>query len=1141
MATDFRLLGSLEVVERDRPLVLGGVKQRSLLAILLLNANEVISTERLIDELWGGTPPATVAKSIHTYVARLRRQLGDGRLVTRAPGYLVRVAPEELDVARFERLVAEADGPDPARTAATLREALALWRGPALADLALEPFAQRAIERLEELRIGAVERRIDADLACGRHADLIGELGALVRDHPLRERLHAQLMLALYRCGRQAEALEAFRSARNLFVEEIGVEPSPRLRQLHQAILEQAPVLDPAPVEEATPQTSGQVFVGRRHELAALLAGLDDAFAGRGRLFLIDGEPGIGKSRLAEELSTRAFDRGARVLAGRCWEQGGAPAYWPWTQALRGYMRSADASLLRAELGVKAGELTTLMPELRERFPDLPEPTGLDPEGARFRLFDATVEFLRSAAERRPLVLVLDDLHAADEPTLLLLQFVTRALGTTRITVVGGYRTVDPLPHERLTQALAELAREPVTRRLSLTGLRAVEVAEYVEATASRLATRRLTASLHERTQGNPLFVGEIVRLLAVESADEPDLKTPQSIRDVIARRVAHLSPDTNRLLALASVLGREFAAEVLADLADVSHDELIEQLDEAIAARVLAGIPGSRDRLRFEHVLIRDTLYDGLTTGQRLHLHKAAAAALERRDDLGELARHTFAAGDPEMGLRYARQAAVRATQLFAYDEAARLYRFALDVLDSQARVGHAERIDLLLALGDALAKAGDTGEARATFVRAGDLARNARLRERLARAALGYGGAAAWQRAGRDTRLVALLQEALNAIGTEDSRLRAQLLARLAGALRDQPSLEPRASLSREAVAIARRLGDDDTLAYTLAAQFMATWGPDVDELAAIAAEVNRIAERTTTPQTRLDALTLTGIVAWLTFADAETEDHAYDALAQELRQSAAHWQGAMQNAHWALFRGEFSEAEHLEQQALRSGGARSSDADCSYRLALFVLRRPQGRLADVEALIRDAVDRYPGYRAFRCFIPTLEYELGRKDAARRAFAALAERDFAALPRDSEWLFCLSLLAETAAHLRDRDAASVLYQLLGPYARVNAMAAGEVAIGPVARYLGILATALGRWSEAEMQFRDAIALSAGMGARPWLAHTREDLARMLLARDETGDSERAHELLAAALRDYRELGMTGAARAAVPILARG
>ena len=334
MPTEFRLLGPLEVVEHDRPLVLGAGKPRALLALLLLNANEIVSTERLIEELWNGSPPATVAKSIHAYVSRLRKQLGRSRLLTRAPGYVLVVDPAELDVARFEQLVSEATQLDPARAAAILREALALWRGPPLADLAYEPFAQPAVAWLEELRTRALERRIDADLACGRHRELIGELGTLIGERPISERLRGQLMLALYRCGRQAEALEAFRTARAVSVEELGIEPGRQLQELHAAILRQDPHLD-----LAAPHPAAGVFVGRTGELSELLAGLDDAFSRRGRLYLLDGEPGIGKSRLAEELAERARRRGGRVLFGRCWEGGGAPAYWPWTQALRAYVR----------------------------------------------------------------------------------------------------------------------------------------------------------------------------------------------------------------------------------------------------------------------------------------------------------------------------------------------------------------------------------------------------------------------------------------------------------------------------------------------------------------------------------------------------------------------------------------------------------------------------------------------------------------------------------------------------------------------------------------------------------------------------------------------------------------------------------
>jgi DNA-binding SARP family transcriptional activator len=242
---EFRLLGPLDVVEGDRPLALGGAKQRALLAVLLLHANEVVSSDRLIAELWGERPPATAAKSVQTYVSRLRKELGDRRLATRPPGYVLHVDPAESDLARFERLLAEARRAEPAGAAEKLRRALALWRGPPLADLAYEPFAQTEIARLEELRLAALEARFDADLAAGRHAELVPELEASIATHPLREHLRAQLMLALYRSGRQAEALQAYRAARRELADELGLEPGDELRRLEQAILTHDASLEP--------------------------------------------------------------------------------------------------------------------------------------------------------------------------------------------------------------------------------------------------------------------------------------------------------------------------------------------------------------------------------------------------------------------------------------------------------------------------------------------------------------------------------------------------------------------------------------------------------------------------------------------------------------------------------------------------------------------------------------------------------------------------------------------------------------------------------------------------------------------------------------------------------------------------------
>jgi DNA-binding SARP family transcriptional activator/tetratricopeptide (TPR) repeat protein len=1151
---DFRILGPLEVLDEGRAITLGGSRQRALLALLLLHANETLTTDRLIDELWGEREPGNAAKTVQMQVSRLRKALGDeagqgsaSLLLTRERGYELRLDPNRVDAHRFERLVAEGRsglaGGQPGRAVSALEEALSLWRGQPLAELAYEPFAQREIARLEELRVAALEHVFEAKLALGAHADVVGQLEALIGEHPYRERLRAQLMLALYRSERQADALQAYQDARRALVGELGIEPGERLRELERAILAQDPGLhlaaaaEPAAGEPAA-QAHGNAFVGRERELAQLVGGLGDAFASSGRLFLLVGEPGIGKSRLAEELIAYAKTRGARVLVGRCWEAGGAPAYWPWTQALRPYVRDGDAAALRAQLGAGAPELAQIVPELRQRFPDLPPPSALEPEGARFRLFDAAAEFLRNACEQRPIVLVLDDLHAADAPSLLLLRFLARELGSTRLLVLVAYRDVDPVPGQPLTEMLAEVGREAVTRRLALGGLSETEVAEYLELTASEILSPGLAAALHGQSEGNPLFVGEIVRLLAVEgtlpqSPDESRLAIPQSVRDVIVRRLGHLSDECNRVLVLASVLGREFALDVLGRLGGVSDDELLGWLDEAIDARIVSDVPGSPGRVRFAHVLIRDTLYDGLTSARRLRLHELAVTALEQLNaerpgsHLAELAHHSIAAGDRDKALRYARQAANGALELLAYEEAARLFQLALEALGKRP-VEPATRAELLLAGGDALAKAGSMVDAKEMFLAACDVARNTRLPQIFARAALGYGGNSGWQRAAGDTRLVPLLEEALGALGEDHSTLRARLLARLAGALRDEPSLEPRSSLSREAVEIARRLGDKETLVYALTSHFMATWGPDVDELVTIAEEVGRLAEETGSADAALDALTLKGIVAWLTFADeAETMDTAYDALARQLGQAAPQWQGAMQNALWALFRGDFASAERLEEEALRSGYARSSDADCSYRLAMFILRRAQDRLPEVENLIRDAVDRYPGYRSFRCLIPLLEHALGREHEARRAFDELAEADFAALPRDSEWLFCLSILAEVAVYLHDRDRAAVLHRLLAPYARVHAMAAGEAPLGPVARYLGILATTTSRWDEAARHFEDAIVINARIGARPWLAHTQHDYARMLLERDQPGDHERARELLAEAVSTYRDLGM--------------
>jgi DNA-binding SARP family transcriptional activator/tetratricopeptide (TPR) repeat protein len=1134
---EFRVLGPLEVAEQDRLLALGALKQRSLLAVLLLHANDVVSVERLVDEVWGESPPATVAKSVQVYVSRLRKQLGDGRLVTRAPGYLLRVDPSELDLARFELLVTEAGDADPAAAARRLREALALWRGPALADLAYEPFAQPHIRRLEELRLLAVEQRIEADLAIGRHAELAGELEALVAADPLRERLRGQLMLTLYRCGRQAEALDAYRDARTVLTDELGIEPGRALRELQQAILCQDERLDAPALPAPSAEAQQGVFVGRRRELAELVAGLDDAFAGRGRLVLLAGEPGIGKSRLAEELAEQARARGARVLVGRCWEAGGAPAYWPWVQSLRAYVREAGTGPLRAQLGAGAADIAQIVPELRRHFPDLPEPPSLESDTARFRLFDAMAEFLRSASAKRPIVLVLDDLHAADAPSLLLLRFLARELGSARMLVLGAYRDVDPVPAGPLTTMLAEIVREPVTLRLSLGGLSEGEVAEYIERTASEIASAELVAALHDEAEGNPLFVGEIVRLLAVEGVRAGGFAIPQSVREVIARRLTHISEECNRVLVLASVIGREFAIDALARVGGVAEDELLETLDEAMLARVVSDVPGGADRLRFAHVLIRDTLYEGMTSARRTRLHRLAVAALaelygdEPGPHLAELAHHAIAGRDFAKGARYARRAGDRALALLAYEESAQLYRSALDALDRSGTRDEPARCATLLSLGEAEERAGDTRAAKRAFVEAAGIARRIGRARELARAAAGYAGRFMWARPGGDDRLVPLLEEGLAVLGEEDVELRVRLLARLSGALRDEHSRDRRDRLSAEAVDLARRMRNPVALAYALDGRLAAISAPDtIAECLALVRELREVAESVGDRERVVNALdhkrTRQLMAGDLHGAEAAlaTESRLFD----ELRQPAQRWQVESARAIFALAAGRLDEAEeHIAQAFALGERALPNVAIPVHRLQRYALRDLQGRLEEVVATIGELVAEYPTRPVFRCVLAHVHARLGQVSESARALEEMARDDFSALPFDQEWLYGMSLLADTTELVGDFDCAAILYRSLLPWAALSAADHPEGFRGSISRYLGLLATMTERWRDAERHFDAALAMNARMGARPWLAHTQRDYARMLRARDQPGDRARACELFDGALADYRELGI--------------
>jgi DNA-binding SARP family transcriptional activator len=1149
---EFGILGALEVRDGDQTIPIGGGKQRALLALLIMNANETVSVDRLVEELWGERAPATAAKVVQNHVSRLRRAFADGLLVTRGSGYAIELTPGQLDLDRFEELLEEGrealDSGDARRASESLRQALDLWRGPPLADFAFEPFAQAEIARLEERRLVALEERIEADLALGRHADLVGELESLIATHPLRERLRGQLMLALYRSRRQAEALAAYQEARRALVDELGIEPSPELQQLERSILQQDPALElHPPAEQRTmARPHAAPMIGREHELAALLDGLDSAFSRRGRIFLIGGEPGIGKSRLADEVAEQAVQRGAETLFGRAWEAGGAPAYWPWVQAIRAYIRNRNTDEVREQLGTGAADVAQMLPELRELLPEVGAPPSRDPEGARFRLFDATASFLRTAAEVQPLVLVLDDLHAADVPSLLLLEFLAPELPQARILVLGLYRDVELGPEHPLASTLIELARHAAST-LPLTGLPEPEVGRFIEAVYGVEPPSGLSAAIQRQTEGNPLFVGEILRLLATEGrmneavgARAERLGIPVSVRDVIARRLRHLSDECKRMLTLASVLGREFDLDALMRVSEQDLDTLLDLLDEAISARVVGEVAGSPGHLRFAHVLIRDALYDGLPATRRMRLHRQVGKALEELfahdpdPHLAELAYHfnlAIPASGAEIAVKYARDAGDRAKTLLAYEEAARLYTGAIETLESHAAGDENDRCELLLRLGDVQARAGDIPSAKETFLRAAEIARSAGMPEQLARAALGYGGRFVWARAWGDARLVPLLEEALALLPEADSELRVRLLSRLAaGPLRDLLRPEPRVAMAQEAVEMARRLGEPATLAYALEGRYEAYWGPDVlEERLAIANELIGVAEDAGDAERsyaghdcRFYVLLESGDVS-AAYRDHETATR----LANELRQPAQLWDTAARRATLALFEGRLAEAEQAIHEALELGRlAQSANAQLAFDLQMYGLRREQGRLEELVDVIERAVEDYPAYPVWRFVRVDVFAELERKDDASAALDACAADGFRPY-LDMQWLFSMSLLPESCRLLGDVERAAALYGLMRPFGRLNVTSPPELCRGSVSRDLGVLAATMSSWEAAARHFDAALEMNAEMGARPWLAHTQYDYGRMLLARGQPGDRQWAEELLAAANASARELEM--------------
>jgi DNA-binding CsgD family transcriptional regulator len=905
-------------------------------------------------------------------------------------------------------------------------------------------------------------------------------------------------------------------------------------------------------------------FVGREAELAVLTADLDATLAGSGGVVLLAGEPGIGKTRLAEELAAQATSRGAVVLWGRCWEGEGAPAFWPWVQVVRAYVQAGDPATLRQDMGAGAADIAQVVPAVRERLPDLPSPPPVEPEAARFRLFDSLTGFLRAAAARRPLLLVLDDLHWADAPSLALLRFVGRELEGAGLLVVGIYRHTEVDGGHPLLGTLADLARGQRRRRLLLGGLDQREVATFVALVAGAQPSSQLVVAVHQQTDGNPFFVTEVVRLLASQGrldhtgTGRPVLVDglPEGVKAVVAQRLGRLSDRCRQVLEVAAILGRDFEVRVLQRASGLDPGRLLELLEEAEAARVVGAVPGGLGRWRFAHALVREVLYEGLPAARRVRLHGRVGQALEAvyaadpGPRLAELAHHYLAAapGSQQMVARAVRVATLagrRALELLAWEEAAGLFERALAALELAERPDQRQRCELLLALGEARMAASEVPAARAAYQQAGQLAKRIGSPDALARAGLGLG--LEFTSGIVDPVEVGLLEEALAALGEADSPLRARVLARLARALLFAPQAERRLALSQEAVGLARHLGDPATLAAVLYDHHLAIWGSEKAEVAgerlAVATEVIQLAERLEDRAMALRGrgLRRTDVLELGDLAGFDADLAAAEQTAQQLRQLHYSWQLPLARATRALLVGRFAEAEEQATQGLAIGRRAGDQAVEIYYLGVVgTLRFMQGRFGETVEVFQDLAARYPVMVVFRTCVAAALAEGGRTDQAQAEVERLATENLAALLRDAAWSLSLALLAYACHYLGDTQHAARVHELLEPYADRTVVIGrfGAFFLGPAAYFLGLLDLTLGRPEQAVGRFEHAAALAGRMQARPMVAMSREGQARALLALDRPGDRPQARALLEEAVATAQQLGIHGLGERASALL---
>ncbi|MFC4122685.1 BTAD domain-containing putative transcriptional regulator [Nonomuraea zeae] len=1123
----FRVLGPVEAYEHDDELDLGGLRQRAVLARLLVARGQVVPVDTLLYDLWDDDAAKGAQSGLQVYISRLRRVLEPGRprggpnrlLVTVASGYALRVASDQVDALRFEQLVRAAgehlEEGDPQAARGRLEKALGLWRGTPYSDFADQPWAEAEVNRLTELRLVARERHADTGLRLGMHAETVPDLEALTTEHTLREEGWRLLALGLYRCGRQGDALAALRRARNILADELGIDPGPALRKLESDILAQAPELElaapprpsrPAPVTDTWPPRPAapveppplepEPFVGRDAELSRLTTAASRT--GRFQVAIVAGVAGAGKTTLLRQLEGRLGSDGWITASGACPDSSATPPGWAWVE------------ILRTLIGMSgAGEYAQLLaPLLDDAAPDPDE----DEVSGGFRLHRAVGGYLAGVARRGPVLLTLEDLHWADDQTLALLRALPSLLATSRVLLVVTCRESEL--DDRQADVLAALARlGPV--RVGLSGLDPKAVAELVKATCVREIDEDAVESIVERTGGNPFFVRETVRLLDSEgaadraSATEVLSRVPSGVRDVLRRRISRLPSGAQQILLQAAVIGRDVDLDVLVAV-EVDEDQVIE----AVEAALLAGLvtePGP-GMLRFDHDLVRDTIYSDASRLRRTRLHARVAAVIEDRtpSDVAALAHHYFLADTAEKAVHYTGLAAEQAERRFAHREAATLWEQAIAAFDrgssrresdeqrsEQPPERAKERLRLMLRQIRALALCGDMSAARLLRRQAmdaalplGDLEITAKVAASLA---VPHKGMArdftrtAWE-------IVDVTERALMELPAGEQRLRASLLTTLALELEGSSSPERGRQASLEALELARQSGDPTLIAAALSGRLRQSYDiPAVDTRESIGRELLEVAQRSGQMATQALAhlVLLECAAARGEFSVADEHAAAADRLAKQYDLSAPAAVVVWYAGQRLMISGDYAGAERAYRDAARMT-ARAGMLEGRQDLPLittFCLHLVDGRAAETVDLLSEA-----HLRGAKWTLDAYALALASAGHLNDAKAVAATRP----PVRPDFLYELVMTWRALAGmlLDDRERMVDCYDKLKPFAdRVAGAGTGVVALWPVALTLGDLAIRLGQPDAARAHYEKALEVAERIGVPRWVEAARQSV----------------------------------------------